>query len=316
MSSSVELMQRQPIYDTIDEQMLVVVQNTVAKDASGPEISMFLEVCARFDLDPFAKEVWCAVSNPDNASKRRVLIMVGRDGLRKVAHRAGLEIRSDVVRKNDHFAVKHTKDRRKVITHEYAVMEPGVETPENWRGDIVGAWAEVYDPETGESKGFNYSPMVEYRPTSEAKLKFSPWGTQESVMIMAAAERNALRQATPLGGLLSEGEMDLNDELASGMPLEDPAQIEAFVLSLDCDEDLKVRIAGLVAVINEIAPGQMNIPKLQMMLLGKGDPELEKEAEHLAQILVELREGAGASSTSEDVVDATAEEITNAEPVA
>ena len=195
-----------PAIDRIDPRRLDLIKRTVAKGASNADVGMFLELAAHYDLDPFAKEVWCAKGNGD-----QLLIMVGRDGLRKIAHRRGLRLDGDVVRAKDTFTITRAANRGRAVEHSYS---GSAET----RGPIVGAWAEVFDPKTGEALGYFFAHLSEYRPKSEAKLKYSPWGSQESVMILAAAERQALRQATPLSGLLAEGEGEINDERAERHP--------------------------------------------------------------------------------------------------
>lgn len=184
------------------------------------QIAAFIELAAKYDLDPLAREVWCA-----DGGNGRTLVMVGRDGLRKIAHRQGLAMDCDVVREGDSFLVVRGTDRSRVIEHKYSGGE---------RGEIVGAWAEVFDPETGRQLGYYYAPLHEWMPTSEGKLKHSPWGSQTSVMILAAAERQALRQATPLGGLLAEGELDRGQELAGPEPVElaAPADVDHGLVSL------------------------------------------------------------------------------------
>ena len=127
--------------------------------------------------------------------------MVGRAGLRKIAQQQHMRIDGDVVHENDIFEVTHNPDRTRTIAHSYPAKD---------RGDILGAWAEVYDAEG--QRGFFYALMSEYKPTNPKKLQYSPWGSQESTMILAAAERQALSMATPLGGLVAQGELDAGEE--------------------------------------------------------------------------------------------------------
>jgi hypothetical protein len=196
-------LQRHPVIDTIDEKTLALIASQIAPGCNRGEIGHFLELCAHYDLDPFAKEAWCAKGKGDNA---RLLIMVGRDGLRKIAKRNGLEIDGDVVRANDVFKVKRKADRTREITHEYEEGAGEGSGNETKRGPILGAWAEAYERDGGTQRGYFFAQLREYKPTNASKLQYSPWGSQESVMIQAAAERQATRQATPLGGLLAEGE--------------------------------------------------------------------------------------------------------------
>jgi hypothetical protein len=135
-------------------------------------------------------------------------MMVGRDGLRKVAQRQGMRIDSDVIHENDEFKIERRSDGMRLVSHSYGHPKE--------RGPIVGAWCEVraarpdqaYTFATGDmlqmQQGFFVAPLTEYMPRNASE--YSPWTKQVSVMIMAAAERQALRQATPLSGLLAEGE--------------------------------------------------------------------------------------------------------------
>lgn len=189
-------LQRAPVIDSIDDKTLALIASQVAEGCTRGEIGHFLELCAHYDLDPFAKEAWCAKSKKTG----KLLIMVGRDGLRKIAQRQGLHIDGDVVRENDELTVTRTEDGNRTITHSYG-------NPAG-RGPIIGAWAEVREGgPTGRPMGYFYAPLEEYKPGNVSD--YSPWSKQVGVMILAAAERQAIRQATPLGGLLATGEEEV-----------------------------------------------------------------------------------------------------------
>lgn len=183
-------LKRRPIIDTIEPRTLALIKAQIAPKCSDAEVGHFLELTAHYGLDPFAKEAWCAKSD-----RGQLLIMVGRDGLRKIVQRQGLLMDCDVVHANDCFEVTRNPDGSRTVAHAYG--HPAK------RGDIVGAWAQVRD-RGGNQHGFFYAPLDEYKPRNASQ--YSPWSKQESVMILAAAERQAARQATPLGGLLIEGE--------------------------------------------------------------------------------------------------------------
>lgn len=183
-------------YAEVDANRLALIKAQVAPRCDDHEVAHFLELCHHYGLDPFAKEAWCAKSE-----RGQLLIMVGRDGLRKIVQRQGLRMDGDVVHAKDRFEVTRGPDGDRTVTHSYG--HPAQ------RGDIVGAWAEVRNRQ-GRQAGFFYAPLDEYKPKGASQ--YSPWSKQESVMILAAAERQAARQATPLSGLLAEGE----DEVING----------------------------------------------------------------------------------------------------
>jgi hypothetical protein len=84
-----ERFQRLPIIDRIDPRQLDLIKRTVAiaegaQAITNAELGHFLELCAVYGLDPFAREAWIAKSKSG-----KLLIMVGRDGLRKVAKGEG-----------------------------------------------------------------------------------------------------------------------------------------------------------------------------------------------------------------------------------
>lgn len=201
--TGLERLQRVPIIDQIEARTLSLIKAQVAKDCTDAEVGYFLELAAHYDLDPFAREIWCV------KNKSRLLIMVGRDGLRKIAQRQGLTIDGDVVRENDDFKVVRTEQGR-AVHHTYGKLKD--------RGAIIGAWCEVRD------RGFFFAPLSEYKPAGANE--YSPWSKQTSVMILAAAERQALRQATPLGGLLVQGEEESAAAVGTGTGSGEPRGID------------------------------------------------------------------------------------------
>ena len=40
------------------EEQVALVKRTVAKDATNDELKMFLHLSGKYNLDPFAKEIW------------------------------------------------------------------------------------------------------------------------------------------------------------------------------------------------------------------------------------------------------------------
>lgn len=293
--------------DSINAQRLALIKNTVAKDASVAEVGMFLELAAKYDLDPFAKEVWCVKGKNEDGGTGRLLIMVGRDGLRKIAKRAGIHIDGDVVHAKDGFEIVRSPNGNRTVTHTWG--NPAA------RGDIIGAWAECRagGPE-GQPLGFFYAELDEYMPTNARKLQYSPWGSQKSVMILAAAERQALRQATPLSGLLVEGEADRNLELEAGGTGTAPADLQATVAE-HIHAELQDRAMEVLTTINELAPNSWGPGKIEMVFKDKTTYAQSAELGGLEQQVEELRAGAAAAEPAPAREGAREAEIAEAEIV-
>jgi hypothetical protein len=197
------------VYDNISQRRLEFLKTTVCRGADESAIASFLEVAHQYDLSPFNGEIWLVTNKTPGrdggAGQTKSFVMVGRNGLRKVAANNKMVLHGDVIREADSLDVSFTAGAHTVL-HSYGKPAD--------RGKIVAAWAQVTDIKSGLERGWFMADIEEYRPKSEQKLKFSPWGSQESVMILGAAERTALRQAVPLGGLLTEGEVELGQEVA------------------------------------------------------------------------------------------------------
>lgn len=249
-------------------EQIKLIKSTVAKGATDAELAMFLELSARYGLDPFAKEIWCVPGGSRNGERKDMLVMVGRDGLRKIARQHGANVSCDVVRENDDFQAQHLPDGSVNVAHAYGKPAD--------RGEIVGAWARVSID--GRTEGYFFAPLKEYRPRSEGKLKYSPWGSQESVMILAAAERQALRMALPLSGVLAQGETDRNDEVAEGLPEaeEDPVEVVARLVP---DPTTRARLTSALDGLRRFGGEVPSAAVLQMRLDGVDDEGQEQVAE-------------------------------------
>lgn len=187
---------RAPVMDQLHPRQVELLK-ALNPGLKPEDLAHGLELAWAYQLDPYAKEIWFTRSRGRNGGEGKLLVMVGRDGLRKIAQRNGLHVDGDVVRANDTFSVRRTPDGQREVLHEYGAPAE--------RGEIVAAWCEVRKGgPKGTPEGFAVCYLSEYRPgTVDA---YSPWGKQTSVMILSAAERTAIRQATPLGGLIAAGE--------------------------------------------------------------------------------------------------------------
>jgi phage recombination protein Bet len=277
-----------PAVAGIDRKKWELVKATVAKDASDHEVAMFLELAEKYSLDPFAKEIWCVKGKSQDGEGGRLLIMVGRDGLRKIAQRNNIHIDGDVVHEHDRFEVLRTPDGNRAVEHAWG-------RPED-RGVIVGAWAECREGgPLGRPLGFFYAAMSEYKPTSAKKLQYSPWGTQESVMILAAAERQALRQATPLSGLLVEGEAEKRPGEIEA-PQEREALLDAIIDHIPLDQ--QARAKELIDEMNSLAPHSWGAAKVEMVFAHKRGYSVSVELSQIERQIEELRQDSGDDATT------------------
>lgn len=176
-----------------EEPQMKLIKATVAKDANDGELLMFLEICARYGLDPFAKQIWCAKMG---GSSGPVTIMVSRDGLLEIANRPGTGFEGmdgDVVRENDDFEKFHGPDG-------VAIKHTVTDGSTKGRGEILGAWAVVH--RRGRRPTYFYAPFEQYK--REGK---TPWAKQTDAMILKVAESMALRKAFSISGVVGEDEM-------------------------------------------------------------------------------------------------------------
>ncbi len=252
--------------EVFNEQQVALIRNTVAKDASPAELAMFLELCARYELDPFAGQIYCAKMGGRDGESGRMTIIVGRDGFLRIAERhADYEgFDSDVVREKDSFRFERGEDGRPIARHDY-----GGATHKQ-RGALVGAWAIVY--RHGRRPRSFYAPIEEYRPTNEKKLKFSPWGAQESLMLDKCAITTALRLAFSISGLVGEEE-------ASRQLTKAPAE----ELTLAEDPELAARLTRLFAEATALQADAWRPAKVRLLLRGKTDEERALVADDVEQ---------------------------------
>lgn len=277
----------------MDPEQVALIRATVARDASPAELAMFLELCRRYELDPFTGQIYFTKMPGSNGEGGRPAIIVGRDGFLTIANRhpdfEGFD--SDVVRKGDSFRFSRDENGHPKVQHTYdaAAAED--------RGEIVGAWCIVY--RAGRRPRYFFAHYGEYVPTNERKLRYSPWGNQPSVMIEKCAISTALRLAFNITGLIGEEE-------AANVLTREASAVESFEYA--DDPRLALRLAELFAALAELLPEDYRPAKIRLLLRGKSEDE---KAAMVPELEAAIREAGG--EVPVEVVEAEAAEVVDAD---
>lgn len=188
---------------------LSLVKSTIAKDCNHDEFNLFMEAAKSYGLDPFRKQILPMVFNKNarDQSKRRLSIIVARDGLRVIAQRC-----------------KNYRPASDKAEWEIDASLVGPLNPKGlvsctvylWQQDARGDWFKV----KGEAEWDEFAPIAEEwaeneqgqrRPTGNKVLDASGnWAKMPKVMLEKCAEAQALRAGWPeqFGGIYAEEEMD------------------------------------------------------------------------------------------------------------
>lgn len=207
---------------------VALIKNTVAKDCNAEEFNLFVEVAQGKGLDPFLGQIIPMVFSKGNAAKRKMTIIITRDGQRVIAQRCG-----------DYRAAS------KPPTYE---IDPGLKGPTNplglvsatvylWKQDArTNEWHEVsgqafwdefaplsypadaYDHiDTGETwPDGNPKKLKKLKPGAAQILDDSGnWAKQPRLMLAKCAEMQALRAGWPaqFAGLYDDAEMSKSEVL-------------------------------------------------------------------------------------------------------
>jgi len=246
----------QPARYGFDPAQVRAIKATVAKDCSDAELVMFLEVCARYGLDPFAKQAYAAKMGGGGVS-----IIVSRDGLLAHAHKQAdfVKLDCDVVHKGDIFEVVFVNGERQV-KHGYG--DPTA------RGEVIGAWAMVERRNHGTT--YFYAPFQEYKRTSPI------WSKHPSAMILKVAESYALRKAYSISGIVGEAEVD-----AGPAPVAAPQIKREPQADFGDDPELATSLRDAIGRARDISPENWRPAKVAALLHDATD---ERRRELLAEI--------------------------------
>lgn len=193
----------------LSPRQIALVQQTVAKDCNAEEFNLFMEVARAKGLDPFLGQIIPMVFSKNNANKRKMTIIISRDGQRVIAQRCG-----------------DYRPASKPATYE---LDASLKSPLNPQG-IVSATVYLWkqDPKSGEwyevagqSYWEEFAPIKDewaenektgknYKTGKQTLDDSGNWCRMPRLMIAKCAEMQALRAGWPeqFTGLYDEAEMD------------------------------------------------------------------------------------------------------------
>lgn len=215
----------------LNASQLSLVKNTIAKDCNDQEFNLFIEVARGMGLNPFMKQILPMVfgKKSKDADKRRMSIIVTRDGLRVIAARCrDYRPASEPPGKEFDESLKSSGNPKGIVKVTVCL----------WKQDAQGQWW----PVAGEAYWDEFAPL-KFSPKDweEVPGEFYPdgnpvkrlkegavpsildtdgnWGKMPIVMITKCAEAQALRAGWPeqFSGVYVEEEMHRTQaiELAS-----------------------------------------------------------------------------------------------------
>jgi len=202
---------------------VALIKTTVAKDCNPEEFNLFVEVAKGKGLDPFLGQIIPMVFSKNDAAKRKMTIIITRDGQRVIAQRCGdyraaskpptYEVDADL----------------KCETNPLGLVSATVYL---WKQDArTGEWNEVagqafwdeFAPikkssddfewvDTGEVWPDTGKPKMKKKPIGEVREKLDDsgnWAKQPRLMLAKCAEMQALRAGWPaqFAGLYDDAEM-------------------------------------------------------------------------------------------------------------
>jgi phage recombination protein Bet len=258
-----------------------LIRDLVPSDATDAQFEAFLELAARYGLDPIRKEIHLAVLAGENGGKGTIVPIIARDAWLKIAdrHPAFESMDSDAVYSNDSF--RKLKDG--TIEHEYG-------NPAE-RGKLVAGYCVVVRSDRKKPYRF-VANLVDYQKASGK----TPWGRMSHAMIIKVAEANALRKAFNISGVYS------SEEMAATLA---QAAKDASVIQYG-DDALGAWLRELVAAVRRVRNGVLGPTdaKLRLMLNDASD---EQREEFAAELVAKLQKHG--VEVPERVMEAVAVEV-------
>ena len=324
-----------PNQATWTPQQLAVVKQLGMENASPEDLQIFLHVCQRTRLDPFAKQIYGITRmqwNPQTKRKEpKLTIQTGIDGFRLVAQRPDL-------------ATGKPSGYQGRVGPEWC-GEDGV-----WRG----VWADAKPPVAARvgvwKEGFreplfavaHYAEYVQTRAGDGGPVPNDMWSRMPANQLAKCAEAAAIRAAWPqdLSGIYTPEEMGRADRAdaavltvdavnAAGPPLS-PEEVEIGNQVQACEQTLQDgNLEQMRAVVPELqrlyklaAKGKYDTLVAHISASGRRAAKLIKEAEvraaGSAKVHVETPAPAAANAPEENApfdTDADSDEVVDGEVV-
>ena len=218
-----ELMTHEPTRAEWSKEQVDLVKRTICKGASDDELQLFLRLCRRTELDPFARQVY-AIKRWDGREQREVMtFQLSIDGLRLIASRTGKYEGSE---------------------GPFWCGEDG-EWRDVWLADMPPAACKIGVWRSGCRAPFwAVAKFSEYVQTDKRGDSLGLWRKMPAGMLAKACEALALRRAFPqeLSGLHSTEEMEQADPAEVAAPPAEPTwSIKDMVASF---QQLKERLGA------------------------------------------------------------------------
>ena len=222
-----------PVKIEFTEEQIEVLRNTIAKDATEPELNFFIQACMSYDLDPFKKEIFFSKSKKTG----RVDLITSRDGYLTIVQRDArfIGLQSMEVYSNDEFTIEYDTGGEMKVHHK--ILHINLEE----RGDLIGAWATCRFQDRDDATVFVY--MDEYK-----KMSHDNWKNYPSAMIRKVPEGIAMKRQGGISGLVTQEEIGYIPEPMQIVP---PKQVE----------NTHGDIPKKQSPVDEPEPGQKSGPK-------------------------------------------------------